>query len=504
MISETLRRARQFEATHLSQIPDDQRPVFHVTGGVGWINDPNGFSCFNGAYHLFFQYHPYSTHWGPMHWGHMKTSDFIHWERLPVAIAPDTDYDDAGCFSGSAAEMPDGRHLLMYTGVHQEQDEDGVLRVYQQQCIAIGDGVTYEKAPGNPVISTRLLPEGGSPADFRDPKLWWEEEENCYYAVIGNRTGDGSGSILLYRSEDGIHWHFVRILDACRNELGKMWECPDFFPLDGKHLLVISPQEVTPQGLEFHAGDCTACFIGSYDKASHSFTREHLQAIDYGLDFYAPQTLKTPDGRRILIGWMQSWASANHQPEAIRWFGEMTIPRELSLRNGRLIQNPVRELEHYRRQPVAYKDIVVTEETRLQGINGRVLDMTVTIRPADDGGYRWFQMDLAKNSTCKTTIRYTPESGIVHIDRSRSGLDHGGSHTRDFLVRPQHGKLTLRVIMDRYSIELFCNDGEQAASTIIYTPQEADSICFNADGAVIMDVTKYEIADPRFTRNISP
>ena len=171
MTSKMLQKARDFEKKYLPYTQSEQ-PRFHVTGGIGWINDPNGFAPYKGEYHLFFQYHPYDTKWGPMHWGHVKTRDFIHWERLPAALAPDTEYDRNGCFSGGAVELPDGRHLLMYTGVRCARRRNGKIDEYQTQCLAIGDGVDYEKLPCNPVIDASQLPEGGSVHDFRDPKIW--------------------------------------------------------------------------------------------------------------------------------------------------------------------------------------------------------------------------------------------------------------------------------------------------------------------------------------------
>ena len=172
MISEKLQRARGFETQYAAYIPETERPAFHVTGAVGWINDPNGFSCYKGEYHLFYQYHPYTTEWGPMHWGHVKTKDFIRWERLPAAIAPDTEADRDGCFSGSAVELADGRQMLIYTGVYKTRRTDGRMEEFQQQCVAFGDGVNYEKYPGNPVLDGSDLPAGGSVLDFRDPKVW--------------------------------------------------------------------------------------------------------------------------------------------------------------------------------------------------------------------------------------------------------------------------------------------------------------------------------------------
>lgn len=494
MISLQLQKARDFEAQYGPHIPASERPAFHVTPTIGWMNDPNGFSIYKGEYHLFYQYHPYSNEWGPMHWGHLKTRDFIRWERLPVAIAPDEKYDASGCFSGSAVELPDGRQLLMYTGVQRSRNAEGFIQDVQTQCVAIGDGINYEKCGNNPVLDEKDLPDGGSAVDFRDPKLW-REEDGAYYAVVGNRSSDGSGSILLYRSDDGVKWELVRILDRCNNQYGKMWECPDFFPLDGKQVLLTSPQEMLPVGLEFHVGNGTLCLIGDYEPNGKGFTRQAVQAIDYGLDFYAPQTLLTPDGRRIMIAWMQNWDTVGGKPSHCRWFGQMTLPRELTIRDGRLIQNPVRELENYRRSPVLLRSIPVSGEVNLPGIQGRTLDMTVTVHPIGNESYRWFRIRVAKDGAHETIVRYRPDQGTVKIDRTRSGLTHDIVHTRSFLVRYQGGEIKLRLILDRYSLEVFVNDGEQAASAVIYTRQEADAISFEAGGTVLMDVEKYDLTD---------
>lgn len=493
MRSETLQKSRDFEAQYGPHIPDEERPAFHVTPTIGWMNDPNGFSFYKGECHLFYQYHPYSNEWGPMHWGHLKTKDFIRWERLPVALAPDTDYDGSGCFSGGAVELPDGRQLLMYTGVRRERNSDGFIQDVQTQCLAFGDGLDYEKYEGNPVLDAKDLPKGGSVVDFRDPKVW-REDDGTYYAVIGNRASDNSGTILLYRSEDTVNWEFVRILDGSRNQYGKMWECPDFFSLDGSQVLLTSPQEMVTVGLEFHAGHESICLIGDYDPQGKGFIRKQVQAIDYGLDFYAPQTLLAPDGRRIMIAWMQNWNTIGAKPDYCRWFGQMSIPRELSVRDGRLFQMPVRELEKYRGQMVAHRNIPVSGEVNLPGIFGRLVDMTVTIRRTGYDSYRWFRIHVAKDGEHDTIIRYRPDQGTLKLDRTRSGLPYDIVHTRSFLVRPlANGELKLRIVLDRFSVEVFVNDGEVAASAVIYTRKEAEAISFEAGGAALMDVEKYEL-----------
>ena len=306
-----LSAARDFERQAVAQIPEGDRPLFHLTPMVGWMNDPNGFCYYRGEYHLFYQYHPYNTIWGPMHWGHAKSRDLLHWTYLPTALAPDTDADAGGCFSGSALPLDDGRLMLMYTGV---QPAGTGHKELQAQCVAIGDGVDFTKLAENPVIGAALLPKGYSVHDFRDPKIL-RGEDGRLYCVVGNRHETRQGVILLLESEDGQSWRFVTELDASRGELGRMWECPDFFALDGQQVLLTSPQEMqaTPDGV-FHAGYGTIALLGDYDGESHRFTRRSVQPVDDGLDFYAPQTVLAPDGRRIMIGWMENWETLNGAP----------------------------------------------------------------------------------------------------------------------------------------------------------------------------------------------
>lgn len=199
-----------------------------------------------------------------------------------------------------------------------------------------------KKLDCNPVITSDALPEGSNLEDFRDPKIWKDGDE--FYAVIGSRHADGSGQILLYKSKDLKGWTLVTILDRSENKIGRMWECPDFFNIDGDDIMIISPQEMKAEGLRFHNAHNTVYLIGQYDKENHKFDRKDYGTIDFGLDFYAPQTLETEDGRRIMIGWMQSWEN-NIVPRDFKWCGMMSIPRELTIKDGHLIQNPIREIK---------------------------------------------------------------------------------------------------------------------------------------------------------------
>lgn len=521
----TLQRARDYEKEMAVKIPSGQRPVFHLCPPVGWLNDPNGFSVYQGEYHLFYQYYPYDAKWGPMHWGHSRTKDFIRWEQLPAALAPDQEYDGQGCFSGSAVEH-EGKHILMYTGVQEKKGPEG-NKIRQRQCIAVGNGIDYEKLPANPVILAEQLPEGSSLEDFRDPRIW--KEKGRFYAVMGSRAADECGQIALFESPDARKWEFVTILESCHQEFGKMWECPDFFSLDGKQVLLASPMDMLADGLEFHSGNGTLCLIGTYDDEKHSFARENKgQAIDYGFDFYAPQTLETPDGRRVMVGWMQNW-DYHITPADFAWSGMMTVPRELSVRDGRLYQVPVRELALYHTDMVkhtgvrlggikeAEADLAGGEGTRedqtnavtavaeaadekqadgrraakeLAGVSGRSVDLYVDVEPGD---WESFSIDVAADDTMYTRITYDRKKQILKLDRSRSGLRRDIVMERRARLTLADGRLSLRIVLDRYSVEVFASDGSVAMTALVYTPQEADGIRFDSCGTAVFDVTKYEI-----------
>ena len=498
MTSQALREARRYEEVAEKYIREDDRPAFHLSTRVGWMNDPNGFSYYKGQYHLFHQYYPYAVKWGPMHWAHAVSDDLLHWEYLPAALAPDSQVDSDGCFSGSAVELPDGRQLLMYTGVVSVERRMGEIeKVIQHQCLAVGDGIDYEKYSGNPVLGGNDIPEGCSKEDFRDPKAW-READGTYRCVVAVRPPDGSGMILLYSSEDAFHWKFESILAENRNRFGKMWECPDFFELDGRHVLLTSPQDMFPSGFEYHNGNGSLCLIGSFDEETKKFHDEYDQAIDYGIDFYAPQTILTPDGRRVMIAWMQNWDTLAIVRNKALWFGQMTIPREVSVKNNRFYQWPIRELEGLRHDKVEYHDVKISGETSLEGISGREIDITMKIRPADpENVYNKFAVWFAQDDTFHTSLSFHPKDSIMKIDRKFSGSCRAVIHQRRSKVNHNNGELTFRMILDRFSAEIFINNGEQTITATIYTDLSADGIKLISDGEVIIDIEKYDLSAQR-------
>ena len=486
-MSELLEKARKYEADKIAATDKATKPLFHISAPAGWINDPNGFSFYNGQIHLFYQYYPYLREWGPMHWGHSKTSDMIRWEQLPCVMAPDKEYDRIGCFSGSAIEA-DGKHVLVYTGVTTITLSDGSEQERQNQCIAFGDGLNYEKYEKNPVVTGDMLPENCSRIDFRDPKIW--KEDDTYYLIVGSKDLNDVGQVVLCSSKNLTEWQFETVLASnSTGKVGTMWECPDFFPLGEKRVLICSPQNMKAEKYEFHNGHNSVYFIGDYDKEKHVFTKEDPHTLDYGMDFYAPQTTSLPDGRRVMIAWMKSW-DACVVPDSQDWQGMMTLPRELELKDGRIWQKPVREIEKYHANEVRYTNEIINGDTAFDDIKGRTIDMTV-----EPGGedYTNFTIKVACNDEYETVYTYNRVTGMLEIDRTYCGVTKDIVCVRKIKITDTERKLKLRFIMDRQSVELFINDGQQVAATAICTPAEADGIRFNCDGSAVVDIKKYDI-----------
>ena len=466
------------------------RPQIHYTQKRGWNNDPNGLAWFGGKYHVFFQYCPQSAQGrGPKCWGHYESPDLVNWTFTGAPLQPGGPCDRGDAYSGSAAEE-NGTLWLYYTGNYKAPGQhDYILTGRDHNTLRVafdGRACVGEKQL---LLSNADYPEDCT-LHVRDPKVW-QGADGVWRMVLGARGRDNTGRVLLYHGPDGARWTLARVL--AKPDFGYMWECPDCFELDGRWYLSASPQGLDHGETRYQ----NVYQSGYFPLAGDPETGELLDFYewDMGFDFYAPQTFLAPDGRRLLIAWMGMPDADYHNPTAaLGWQHCLTLPREVfPAPDGRLCQRPVRELETCRRQQVIHRNIPVSGEVNLPGIQGRMVDMTVTIRPTGDEVYRWFRIHVAKDGAHDTIIRYRPNESTLKIDRTRSGLPHDIVHTRSFLVRPRNGELKLRILLDRFSVEVFVNDGEQAASSVIYTRQEADAITFEAGGQALMDVEKYDL-----------
>lgn len=488
MCSDVLKTAREFEQQKENLICNKERPLFHLTPKIGWMNDPNGLSYYGKKYHLFYQYYPYDTKWGPMYWGHAVSEDLVKWEYLPAALAPDMPYDAQGCFSGSAIETTDGKHLLMYTGVMREGPISENERWLQRQCMAIGDGLNYEKYECNPVLDEKDLPEGCDRYEFRDPKMW-RDEAGIYHCVVVSCDEEKDGMVLHYSSQDAKNWKFEKKLMENHHRIGKIWECPDYFVLEDKHVLIVSPLDVNPHGYENQNRNSAICFVGD---SQDNIRKERYQCLDYGIDFYAPQTVLSPDGRRIMIGWLQNWDTCDVYRGKTRWFGQMSVPRELSLRNGKLLQSPIREIEQLRKNELCYQNVLVNGNLELDGILGRQIDLELEIMPGDSqDSYRRFTICFAKKGEVYSSICYFPFESKIVMERPTLDLDK--RFYRECRLQTQMSAIKMRILLDRYSAEVFINQGEYVFSMVTFADETYEQIAFETDGKVKMNIKKYEL-----------
>ena len=522
-ISKKLSLARSFEKAHFSEIQRQERPGFHLSPVLGWLNDPNGFSFYKEEYHLFYQYNPYSTRWDAMHWGHWTSKDLLHWDYQEASLAPDEDYE-TGVFSGTAIADKDGSHLIMYTADYTKAPDystdlsgkNGIRR--ETQCIARGDGREYQKFEGNPVLSEKDLPEEFTIEDFRDPKLWIGKDGKYYAVTVARKKRDNLGAALLFSSENAVEWQYLDTIRENDGSFGGMWECPDFFFLEGRPVLSLSVMNMKNTSPLFRNGNCTVAFVGEeaeieleqesmVDLIENSMKTAKPQALDLGFDFYAPQTMER-DGRTIMVGWMQAPEGGSNAPENAKWYGQMSFPRELFFRGDRLCQRPISEIQKLYKDTVELEISCEKEEKSYAELEGKVLDLSLRISASKDclkyqecseqkvvsKRQEVFQMKFAKQGENYVLCTYDFASGILTVDRSYAGRSASICEVRRIYVGSSE-ELSLRLLLDRFSFELFVNDGEQVLSGTLYElPEEAKEISFQGEG-IHLQVEKHSLKE---------
>ena len=458
------------------------RQHYHFMAQTGWLNDPNGLIYFRGKYHFFFQHNPYNGFWDSMHWGHAVSDDMLHWEYLPLALAPSETYDNhlrGGCFSGSAIEH-DGKLYLMFTGATNEGKGNE-----QTQCIAYSeDGIHFEKYAGNPVLTA---PEGVPTDCFRDPKVW--KHEDTYYMVCG-ASRDNKGQALLYRSKDMIHWTYFNVLAESRGEWGYMWECPDFYPMGDKYVLTFSPMG---------AGEHTSVYlVGDFDYLTGKFCCHVSGEIDWGLDYYAPQSFLAPDGRRINVGWSNEWEWMPLWKDwgptyKEGWCGFFNIPREVRMRkDGTLQFLPIREVETIRENPKRIAELAVSEEyTELEAGDGVCFELKLKIdlqrTNADE-----LELDLRCGAERRTICLFHFKKGEMRVDRNAAdGWSKGVS--RSVLYLQGKKELDVHILSDQSSLEIFTDQYQNNHSNNIFAKASQNQLRVRARGgnAVLRDIETY-------------
>ncbi|SFE60953.1 beta-fructofuranosidase [Phytobacter palmae] len=449
-------------------------PRYHLAARAGWMNDPNGLVWFDGWYHAFYQHHPYSTKWGPMHWGHARSKDLIHWEHLPVALAPEGPADKDGCFSGSAVVVGDTLALI-YTGhkFHGPADTDDNL--YQVQCLATsGDGIHFERH--GMVIDT---PPGLH--HFRDPKVWREGE--FWYMVVGSRVGD-TGQVRLYRSVDLHKWYDEGIFAEAEQGMGYMWECPDFFTLNGRRVLMFSPQGMAAKGYQNRNLFQSGYLLGEW-QPGQPFTHDgQFIEIDSGHDFYAPQSFLSPDGRRIVIGWLDMWESPMPEQQD-GWAGMLSLPRELTLGdNNRLIMKPVEEVSAMRGSYFPVPVHCLNNQQVFVAADAESVELILQWNCNESAAEQY-------GVTLGDGLRAYVDNQAQRLVLERNYPDFSLTGTRSIPL-PEGNILSLRMFIDRSSVELFVNEGEACLSSRIYPqPGQRDILLFANSGTAVLKEAGY-------------
>ncbi|NGX77229.1 glycoside hydrolase family 32 protein [Staphylococcus sciuri] len=431
---------------------------YHVMAKSGWINDPNGFCYFKGYYHIFYQHHPYSADWGPMHWGHARSKDLVHWEDLPIALTPGSKEDKDGCFSGSAIVKDDTLYLF-YTGHHYYGDNDPE-HFWQNQNMAYStDGVNFTKYEHNPVIASE--PEDNT-HHFRDPKVW--EDNGKYYMILGSQEKDGLGRVILYQSSNLKEWGYIDAIAKSESleDEGFMWECPDLFSLNQKDVLLCSPQGIKETDKKYLNLFQTGYFLGHLNDDKNLFSREQFKELDYGHDFYAAQTTLAPDGRRILIGWMAMWESPMPEKED-GWVGALTIPRELTLQNNHLYMKPIEELKNLRTHSIDTANITLKEP---ELITSKSSHIEVNIE---------HQFEHIQETITKFELK-DAHNKILSLEYNANNHEFSLYRTdKDdyrYATIQSHQDLKLQIFIDKSSIEIFINDGEAVFTERYYTEDD--------------------------------
>lgn len=428
------------------------RLCFHLMPPVGWLNDPNGLCQNDGTYHIYYQFAPENPEGtGKKGWGHYSTKNWIDYQEEPVALFPETLLDEGGVYSGSALVCDDGAIRYFYTGNRKlpgnydyinEGRQHWTIRVDSEDAVHLGNRTT-------------LLKNSDYPEDLschvRDPKVW--KEDGQYRMVLGARTKDSRGKVLIYKSEDLDNWNLENEIIG-DTDYGYMWECPDLLELDGHQFLLTCLQGQPQQGVEFENLYPSGYFIVDGTPSDDQPMKAHdFRALDHGFDFYAPQTFIDESGRRILVGWMglPDVDYKNRETES-GWQHALTLPRRLSVKDGKLLQYPIEEIFTLEERDQTQNLMLKPDQPVI--LPGPVCE--IQLKPQTEN----WNLELRKDVTlcCK--------DGLVTLSMKESGFGRQVRHARTGQVD------SIDIFSDTSSLEIFINHGEAVFTTRVYDSQK--------------------------------
>jgi fructan beta-fructosidase len=465
------------------------RPKVHFSPNEKWMNDPNGMVYHKGIYHLFYQYYPDSTVWGPMHWGHATSKDMIHWEQQPIALYPDS---LGYIFSGSAVVDINNTSGFGKDGItplvaiftyHDPKGEKEGRSDFQNQSIAysLDEGKSWIKYANNPVIKNPGI------KDFRDPKVMWFEKNKKWIMTLATKD-----RITFYSSENLKEWTKESEFGENVGAHGGVWECPDLFPLeyDGKQVWVLVVN-LNPGGP--NKGSATQYFVGDFNGKSFLPFNPETKWLDYGPDEYAGVTWSNTGERKIFLGWMSNWIYANVVPTET-WRNAMTIPRELKIRkadNHMLIASlPIKEIAEIKSKDVVIRNISFSKafdlSTKVKRLSFPCM-IDLSMKEAKN-----FSIILSNKSGEELVMGYDKLQNKYFIDRTKSGKTN---FQEDFAARhfaprfTTNSAMNISIIIDDSSVELFADDGLTVMTEIFFPDAPYNQISFqSADNITIKKI----------------
>jgi fructan beta-fructosidase len=469
---------------------EPHRPQIHFSPPAHWMNDPNGMIFFNNLYHLFYQYYPDSTVWGPMHWGHAISEDLVHWKPLPIALYPDS---IGYIFSGStvvdinntAGFSKNGKTALVaiFTS-HDPKGEKAGTNIFQNQSLAysLDDGKTWIKYANNPVVRNPGI------RDFRDPKVSWYEPGQKWIMTLATLD-----RITFFSSKDLKNWKKESEFGDTFGAHGGVWECPDLFPLDYKGqkvwVLLASINPGAP-----NKGSGTQYFTGQFDGNKFAPYQTDTRWIDYGPDNYAGVTWSNTGSRKIFLGWMSNWQYATKVPTE-KWRSAMTVPRDLGIEKigdkFMVTSNPINELNILNEHPTVFENINSGNNnlgTKIGKITGP-LKLHITSDKIES-----FYFTLSNDAGEKIDVGYDKAIDSYFIDRSLSGKISFAEKFAERHTAPRISKinsLDFSLIIDNSSIELFADQGLSVMTSIFFPSENYSQIQLKAMNDYIIKSIEY-------------
>jgi beta-fructofuranosidase len=434
------------------------RAQYHIQAVTGLLNDPNGFCWFKKQWHLFYQWFPFGAVHGTKHWYHTVSHDLIHWQNLGMALEPDLVFDNAGCFSGSAFPKDDYLYLL-YTGNHKENDGHRI----PYQMIAAMNAKGYVTKLKHPIIE----PNEAYTEHQRDPKIFYEN--GSYWMLIGAQDHQQHGHLILYKSRQiAIGWEFAGELKVKGYPyFGTMAECPDIEKIGDQWLLLFSPQGYAAKGDEFRNAYQNVYLIGDLDLNALTFVPNGpYQELDRGFDFYAAQCASQYiyKNTAVMVGWLGCGDCTYPATDEEGWSGMLSLPRELTIEDGKLRQNPIRTSEQIKGEKIfeALHGSIMTDT-----MHGRT--PAACVMHVDDPDDNAFELGLYSQTLKKGfSIVYEPNHKYFTIDRGDLENQCNTMYGTDRRIKLENGLKSLEIFVDHSTVEIFINHGEYVMSSRIF------------------------------------